>query len=263
MDGNGGQSMRLGFIGTGTITAAMVRGLKGSPLKDWPVILSPRNADLARGLADSLPGVTVAISNQAVIDAADMVVLAVRPQVAEQVLRGLVIRAHQPVISLVAATSADQIAGWTGARQICRAIPLPFVEQRCDVTPVFPALPAALQLFDALGAALPVQDQPTFDLYAALSALMGSYFGLLETSAAWAINKGLPAPDARVYLAGLFHNLGKVAQGDPRSLDDLRRDHSTAGGLNEQVFVNFARQGGTTALTDALDGVLRRIKGAS
>ena len=254
--------MRLGFIGTGTITAAIVRGLKGSALQDWPVILSPRSADLARSLAETHPGVTVALSNQAVIDAADMVVLAVRPQVAEQVLRGLRIGGDLPVVSLIAATSADQIAAWTGARQICRAIPLPFVEQRCDVTPVFPPHPAAMQLFNALGAALPVQDRPTFDLYAVLSALMANYFGLLETTTTWAVDQGLPAPDARAYLAGLFHNLGKVAQGDPRSLADLRRDHSTEGGLNEQVFTDFAQQGGTAALKGALDRVLRRIRSA-
>ena len=254
--------MRLGFIGTGSITAAMVRGLKGSALRDWPVVLSPRGADMARSLADALPGVTVAASNQAVIDGSDMVVLAVRPQVAEQVLHGLRIKADQPVVSLIAATSADQIAAWIGAGQICRAIPLPFVEQRSDVTPVFPPHPAALQLFNALGAALPVTDQPTFDLYATLSALMASYFGLLETSVDWALDKGLPAPDARTYLAGLFHNLGRVAQSDMRNFAELRRAHSTEGGLNEQVFVDFARQGGVLALTDALDGVLRRVRSA-
>ena len=254
--------MRLGLIGTGSITAAMVRGLKGSALQDWPVILSPRNAEIAQGLAVALPGVTVAGSNQAVIDMADMVVLAVRPQVAEQVLRGLKIRPDQSVVSLIAATSADQIAAWTGAQQICRAIPLPFVAERSDVTPVFPAHPAAMQLFNALGTALPVADQPTFDLYATLSALMASYFGLLETSTDWAKANGLPAPDARTYLAGLFHNLGSVAQGDPRDLGDLRRAHSTEGGLNEQVFVEFARNGGSAALSAALDGVLRRVRAA-
>ena len=70
--------VRLGFIGTGTIVAAMVRGLKGSALQDWPVVLSPRNAEVGRRLADELSGVAVAASNQAVIDAADIVILAVR-----------------------------------------------------------------------------------------------------------------------------------------------------------------------------------------
>ena len=43
--------MRVGFVGTGAITEAIVRGMKGSALASWPVVLSPRNAEVARGLA--------------------------------------------------------------------------------------------------------------------------------------------------------------------------------------------------------------------
>lgn len=253
---------RLGFIGTGTITAAMVRGLKGSVLRDWPIVLSPRNAKLAQCLAKTLPGVTVADSNQTVIDTVDVVVLAVRPQVAASVLDGLRIRAEQPVISLIAATPSDRISHWTGATQVCRAIPLPFVEERSDVTPVFPPLPVAMQLFGALGTALQVRDQATFDLYAAVSGLMGTYFGLMETSAQWAEGNGLSASDARAYLAGLFHNLSRVAQQSPHSFAELRAQHSTTGGLNEQVHAEFDSLGGTAALNAALDAVLRRIRAA-
>lgn len=253
--------MKLGFIGTGTITAHIVRGLKSSPLADWSVILSPRNESVAQSLAETLDGVTVAADNQAVVDAADTVVLAVRPQVAEAVLRPLRIRPDQPVISLIAATDARRIADWTGATQVCRAVPLPFVENRSDVVPVFPPHPEAMQLFNALGKAMPVQDQESFDLYATLSALMGSYFSILEGAEDWAAGHGLPHADARVYLAGLFQNLGAKAAASPHSFATLRKDHSTAGGLNEQVFTEFARDGGMAALTGGLESVLRRIKG--
>jgi pyrroline-5-carboxylate reductase len=255
-------TMRLGFIGTGTIAAAMVRGLKASALRNWPVVLSPRNAELAQTLASSLPGVTVAPDNQAVIDGSDMVVLAVRPQVVEAVLRAVRMRADQQVISLVAATSSAAISACSGATQVCRAIPLPFVEQRRDVTPVFPPHPGAMQLFNALGTALPVMDQQSFDLYGALSALMAQYFGMIEAAAGWAGKKGMPDADARAYLVGLYANLGAVLREGQGSLSDLRIDHSTSGGLNEQVHLDFMSNGGTAALTDALDAVLRRIKTA-
>lgn len=253
--------MRLGIIGTGTISAAIVRGLKSSDLADWPVILSPRNAALARELA-TLSGVRIGEDNQSVVDASELVLLAVRPQVAEDVLSRLSIPAGTPVISLIAATPIERIAAWTGAAQVCRAIPLPFVESRSDVIPVFPPRPEAMQLFGALGTALAVTDQATFDTYAALSALMGSYFGILGIASAWAEAQGLPPADARAYLTSLFANLGQTAKTSPHSLDALRKHHSTAGGLNEQVFVEFTRLGGGEALTTALDGVLRRARGA-
>ena len=68
-----GAGMRLGFVGTGTIAAAMVEGLGGG------AVLSPRGAVVAADLSRRFPGVTVADSNQAVLDQSDMVVLAMWP----------------------------------------------------------------------------------------------------------------------------------------------------------------------------------------
>lgn len=252
---------RLGFIGTGSITAAMVRGLKASPLQAWPILLTPRNAELAAELASDLPGVTVAADNQAVVDSSDMVFLAVRPQIAESVLRPLHFRAGQNVVSLIAGLSCDTVSDWTGAPHVTRAIPLPFVQNGSDVTPIHPPQADVAQVFDALGKALSVQDAKAFDIYSSASALMATYFSLVETASDWMVAKGLNAEDSRSYLGALFGNLGDVLRDDPRSLDDLRVAHSTVGGLNEQVFHQFTAAGGATALTDALTSVYHRVAG--
>lgn len=249
----------LGFIGSGRITEAMVRGLKRSSLADRPILLSPRNASVAARLG-VLPGVSVAASNQAVLDGAGLVILALRPQIATEVLQGLRFRPEHQVISLIAGLDHDRIGQMTGVAAVCRAIPLPFVEMGSDATPVFPPRPEALALFAALGQALPVTGKEEFDLYAALSALMGSYFGILETAEAWATGQGLPAAPARAYLASLFSNLERVLQQSDQPLADLRRDHSTAGGLNEQVYEVLRRQGGLDALQR--QGWLRSLSGS-
>lgn len=251
----------LGFVGTGTITAALVQGLKTGPLAAVEVVLSPRGAAVAARLAASFAGVRVAGSNQAVVDGAEVVVLAVRPQVAPEVLAGLRIAPEQEVISLIAGFDHDRIAALTGARAISRAVPLPFVAARRDVVPVYPPRPAAMALFAALGTALPVADRAAFDVYAGLSALMGSYFGVVETAADWAAGRGLPPAAARAYLGSLFCNLGLVLRDSGLSPAELRADHSTAGGMNEQVFAEFARDGGLDALQAALASVLARIEG--
>lgn len=252
--------MRLGFIGTGTIAAHMVRGLKTSALANWPIVVCPRNVAVAAELA-LLPGVTVAGSNQAVIDGCDLVILAVRPQVAEAVIAPLVIPADRPVLSLVAGLHIAQIAEWTGAKDIARAIPLPFVERHAGVTPVFPPQPTAMQIFAALGTALPVEDLAVYDAYAAASALMGSYFGLLETASAWMVAQGLSEPDAAQYLRGLFGSLGDVVRASPASFAQLRVDHSTKAGLNEMIFQRFVQGGGGTAMQAALTAAFKRVQG--
>lgn len=252
--------MRLGFIGTGTITGHIVRGLKSSSLADWQVVLSPRSTALADELAQ-LPGVVVAPDNQAVSDGADAVVLAVRPQVAAEVLAPLRFAPDRPVISLIAATPLGDLVRWTGAQSICRAIPLPSVEDRACVTPVFPPEPVAMQLFGALGQALPVHDLPAFDAYATGSAVMATWFGMAETAAGWMVEHGIPAEDAETYMRGLFSNLGQTIRDKARKLETLRHDHATKGGLNEQVYRVFGDAGGAQALRAGMNSVMDRITG--
>lgn len=252
----GGCRMRLGFVGTGTMAAAMVEGLGGG------AVLSPRGAQLAAGLAARFPGVVVADSNQAVVDQCDMVVLSIRPQIAEEVVRALRFRPGQKVLSLVAATQIETIRDWIGLDlPVIRAIPLPFVAERRCVTPIFPADADVAALFDRLGQVVACRTIADFDLFAVGSALMGSYFGLLEVSQSWLEEQGLPHDAARAYLAGLFANLGRVAEQSPAEFAALRGEYSTRGGLNEEVFRVFAQEGGTEALRAGLDSVLRRVRG--
>ena len=72
---------------------------------------------------------------------------------------------------------------------------------------------------------------------------MGSYFGLLETAQGWLVDQGLPDASARSYMAGLFANLGRVAEGSAKGFAALRDEYSTRGGLNEQVFRVFQEEG--------------------
>lgn len=253
--------MRLGFIGTGTIAAAMVEGLS-TGLDRSGILVSPRGAGTAADLASRFPAVRVAADNQAVVDGSDMVVLSIRPQIAEDVIRALRFRPGQQIVSLVAATPVATLRDWIGLDLlITRAIPLPFVAVRQGVTPVFPPDPRVMAMFDRLGTAVECRTEAEFDLFAVGSALMGSYFGLLETAQDWLIRQGLSPVASRTYLAGLFASLGSVAMANPGDFSALRDAHSTKGGLNEQMFHVFVQQNGAAALTSALDQVLARVRG--
>lgn len=255
--------MTYGFIGTGTITEAIIVGMMHSRLATADVVVSPRSDAVARSLAQRFPNVTVAESNQAVVDAADIVILAVRPQVAEEVLTALAIPRHKKLISLIAATKHARLAQWTGheADAIVRAIPLPFVAAGEGVTPILPADATAQDLFDAMGKAVVCATQDEFDLFAVSTALMGTYFGMLERVAGWLAAKGLTRDQARDALVPMFGSLARMAAAAPQlSFQQLREGHSTRGGLNEQVFADFEAKGGSEALLAALDRVLTRVR---
>ncbi|MGD9115461.1 MAG: NAD(P)-binding domain-containing protein, partial [Desulfobacterales bacterium] len=80
------RNMRLGFIGTGVITSAIVTGLCTLPKPLTSILVSPRNREKARNLASAFTNVKVASSNQEILDNADALVLAILPQNREKIL---------------------------------------------------------------------------------------------------------------------------------------------------------------------------------
>lgn len=253
---------RLGFIGTGTITEAIVTGLVSGEEPAPEIIVSPRSAKTAAHLAALSSQVTVAADNQHVVDAADMLFLAVRPDVADEVLRALRFRPGQQVVSLIATIDHATLRALIGVPvNLVRAVPLPFVATRSGVTTIFPPDPAVEAFFSPLGTAVACKTIEEFDVLAAASALMGSYFGIMEHLVGWMQSKGLPQESARTYLAQHFLSLATVAFRNPStSLEDLRHEYSTKGGLNEQMFTDFRDGGGLDALARALDVILMRIR---
>jgi pyrroline-5-carboxylate reductase len=253
----------IGFIGTGAITDAMVRGLMTEPPAARRILVSPRNAGTAARLAADFAAVEIAADNQAIVDAAGIVILAVRPQIAETVIRPLVFREGQLVISLIAAMDRETVADWIGAKvRLTQAIPLPFVARRTGATAIFPPDAETARLFAAIGTPVECATRDEYQLLAAASALMATYFGIMDETVRWLGAKGLPDDAARTYVAQLFADLSVSArETELPSFAELSRDYATKGGLNEQVFADFRRHGGADAITKALDRVLARIRG--
>ena len=104
--------MTLGIIGVGTIAAAVVEGLQSKSAR-CPIVLSPRNERRARLLASKFTEVQVAPTNQAVLDASETVIIAVRPQIAHSVLSELRFSPHHRVVSLIPAVTLDYLRAIT------------------------------------------------------------------------------------------------------------------------------------------------------
>lgn len=253
----------IGFVGTGAISEDMVKGLLREPSAVQEVHLSPRNAEIAARLASEFSAVRIAPDNQAVVDRSEVAVLAIRPQIAEDVIRQLRFRAGQPVISVVAATQRDSLLEWIDADvHLVQAVPLPFVADRQGVTAIFPPDPAVAALFNTLGSAVECESRKEYDLLAAASALMSTYFGMMEMASTWLEANGLDAKKAGAFLAPLFESLARRANAPGvHAFTELSSEFATKGGLNEQVLVDFETAGARGALHRALDRVFARIEG--
>ena len=257
--------MKLGFIGTGAISDAVIRGLLTSDYPVTEVIVSRRSAQISETLAADFDNVRVEDGNQAIIDQADMIFLAVLPQLSEEILSKLQVPDDKKLVSLIATIPISDLKTWLKTNaQMDRAIPLPPVEHHRCVTAVYPGSSDVMALFEKLGGAVAAETIDAFDGYATGSALMATYFTVLDQSAKWMVAHGTDEGDARRYLAALFSGLAENTDKSPdQSFADLYKGQITAGGLNEQVAQTFLREKGGTAIHTALDEVFARIKAAS
>lgn len=257
--------MNIGFLGTGTITSAMVTGLNAARRGGDAIRLSPRNAVVAAHLASRFPEVTIATSNQQVLDESDVAVIAVRPQIAREVLSELRFRGDHHIISLVSGLPVRKLSELVApATRITRAVPLPSMAKRRSPTAIYPRDAIAVELFGAVGAAFEVDSESEFDALCVATATMASYFAFADTAASWLTRHGISQTQAHSYVTQIFSGLTKTALDVPeRDFQTLAAEHATKGGTNEQVLASLNQHRVFEHFSEALDAILRRVTGAS
>ena len=254
---------RVGFIGVGTIAEALIMGMCAGGEQRATFLLSPRNADIAKRLAARFSFVEVAGDNQAVIDGSDIIFLAVRPQVAADVLGALKFRQGQRIVSLIATFEVARLRALVApASTIARAAPLPAVARRLGPLTLYPPVPEIARLLEGLGQLVQLQNESELDAFWAVSGLMGSYFGWLDEIAGWLARHDLEETQVRRYVAALFEALSVTgAERAKDGFDRLVVEHSTPGGLNEQAYRELQAAGWTGLVSQTLDLIHARILG--
>jgi pyrroline-5-carboxylate reductase len=253
--------MKLGFVGTGALTSAIVTGLKSAADNPVPVLLSPRNQEIAGNLASRYPDVRVAADNQTVLDNCDTIMLAVRPQIAHDVLSDLRFRRDHHVVSLIPTLSREKLTALTApAKRVTKALPMPMIAHRLGATIIFPPDSDMAALFGRLGKAIEVESSSEFDALAVVTATYATYFKYLDTIHRWLIDHGVEEAKGRDYIATLFKALATAPETTPDAgFMHLAQEYATRGGLNEQVLRKLTTRNVFDYFAASLDDVHRRI----
>lgn len=91
--------MKIGIIGVGKMASAIIKGLKQTPHE---LIISGSSLERSKEIAEQLT-LPYAMSHQDLIDQVDLVILGIKPQLFETVLKPLHFK--QPIISMAAGIS--------------------------------------------------------------------------------------------------------------------------------------------------------------
>ena len=257
--------MKIGILGTGTISQALVRGFCRGPQKgeETHFYLSPRNARKAAALAEEFPGqVTVCEDNQQVVDAAGWVFLTLLPRDAEAVLSALSFRPEQKILTIMSDHPVARVQGWTGkTAKIVRMVPLPFAAMRIGPIAIWPKDPEVEALFVSFGQVLAVEEEQQLSVISAQTAIMSAFYMLIAETSGWGEKHGLSRQTSLQYMASFFEALSIKAAGAPEGNVREVAYEMTPGGLNEMTLKNILGREGFAIWTEALDAVWKRLNG--
>jgi pyrroline-5-carboxylate reductase len=258
----------IGFIGAGNMAEALIAGLLHAKRLP-PVQLLASDIDQSRldRLHDAY-GIRTALNNSAVAREADVLILAVEPQVLDAVLAEIAgaVAAETLIVSVAAGYPIVRIArGLSGRDRIVRSMPNTPSHVREGVTAVayderLPARDsdAARTLFESIGQVVRVEER-WLDAVTGLSGSGPAYiYVMIEALADGGVKMGLPRETAQLLAAQTVSGAARLVldtHEHPAVLKDrvASPDGTAVAGLHQ-----LERGGFRAALISAIEAATRR-----
>jgi len=249
---------KIGFIGGGNMASSLMSGLIASGHSAQHIWVSDVNSDTLKALAENL-NVNTSVNNDDIINAVDVVVLAVKPQVLSSVAKsvaGLIQKKKSLVVSIAAGIGQNSLSQWLGAdTPIVRCMPntpalvltgATALHANTQVTPEQHDL--AENIMRSVGIALWVKDESELD---AVTAVSGSgpayYFLLMEAMEKAALELGLNEVTARLLVQQTALGAAKIALESSESPEQLCKRVTSPSGTTQRAIETF-EQGGFSEL---------------
>ena len=262
------QSAKIVFIGGGNMARALIGGLRASAGEGLSITVSDPNVDQRQQLEQQF-GVAGTDDNIAAIDGAQIIVLAVKPQILADVARQLAphVQPDQLVISVAAGVTTQVLSNWLGGHQaLVRAIPNTPAMIGCGATGLYaPAgVSAKLRseaesLMRAVGIVQWVEDEALIDSITALSGSGPAYvFLVMEAMQAAAEKLGLDEKAARLLTLETVFGAARLAMESNDTPAVLRSRVTSPGGTTEQGIKALEEAGVREAFEKALAAARNR-----
>lgn len=260
----------LTFIGGGNMASSLIGGLleKGYPATAITVC-DPIPA--AREQLSARFGIHSTVDNLAAVQTAQVVVLAVKPQIMQSVARTLQpALTHNPlVISIAAGIDIETLQGWLGPQvPIVRCMPnTPALVQTGATGLYATALVSAPQrqladaILGAVGCVCWLQSEQEIDVVTALSGSGPAYFFLvMEAVTRAGIDLGLNPDVARQLTLQTALGSARMALASDVDSAELRRRVTSPGGTTERAIAHLQNGGLETLFADAITAAYRRAQ---
>jgi pyrroline-5-carboxylate reductase len=257
--------MNIAFLGGGNMARALVGGLvaKGQAAGSISVI---ELAQAARARLASEHGVHTSAAPDAATAAAEVLVLATKPQDLRQALKGLAV-SNKLVISIAAGVRTDAISRWLGGhRKLVRCMPNTPALIGAGIAALYALAEVSADerqkaeaILRAVGEAVWVDDERLLDPVTAVSGSGPAYvFWFIEQLAASGEGLGLPRAISMKLAMQTVLGAAQLAAQSDQPPGELRQQVTSKGGTTEAALAVFEQEKLAQRLRRALEAASRR-----
>ena len=261
---------RIAFVGAGVMAESMIAGLlKEAMIPPGHIIASHPRADRRQKLEERF-AIQTAEGNREAAQAADLVVLTIKPQVLKAVMRQLFgsLSPDQVVVSVIAGAPIDVLMDGLGHEAVVRVMPnTPAqVGQGMSVWSTTPGVTEQQQgrvqsLLRALGEELWVEEEKYVDMATALSGTGPTYvFLMMEALIDAGVHMGFPRRIAEQIVLQTVSGSVAFARDSGKHMAELRNMVTSPGGTSAEAIYQMEKGGLRTVFSRAVYAAYQRTQ---
>jgi len=239
---------KVAFIGGGNMARALAGGMLAAGYEPGHILISEPLAEHRNSLAEEFPGTIVRDSNADVVQQAECIVLAVKPQILFDVckpLAGAVQKTRPLIISVAAGVRSSDIDAWLGGGlSVVRVMPNQPALLRLGISGMYAndetseeQRRAASNIVQTTGPVIEVATEEDIDTVTAVSGTGPAYFYLLvDMLVSAAEQMGLDHKSALALVLETARGAGEMAEQSGESMDTLIARVRSPGGTTAAAF---------------------------
>ncbi len=259
--------LKICFIGGGNMAQALIGGLADKLTSASDIHVVDVNPQALEVLSQRF-GVKTSASTDHVVEAADVVVLAVKPQQMREVVRGIGAQIKtQLVLSIAAGIRAADLSRWLGGcTTIIRTMPNTPALVGKGITGMVALSGVSAQqketanaILRAVGETVWLDQEQQIDAVTAISGSGPAYvFYFLEAMEQAAVELGLSAEQGRILAQATFVGASALASQSDEPLSLLRERVTSKGGTTHAALTSMEASGIKPAIVKALHAAALR-----
>ncbi len=262
---------QIAFIGGGNMATSIIGGLiKQGDINPQLIHVADPNKEQRLHLHNTFAVNTHEDGLSAIINA-DIVVLAVKPQVMKSVLAPLAItlkKQNSLLVSIAAGINTSSLQKWSACDTVVRCMPNTPALIGLSATGLYATDAVSIEqrqatdsLLRAVGTTVWLKDEADIDTVTAVSGSGPAYFFLLiEAMIEAGKQMGLSEEAARLLTLQTATGASQLAQAADVDAAELRRRVTSPGGTTEQAILSFESSGFRAMVSTALNAAKNRAQ---